>query len=419
MKGLIIIIALGMLLSCQQGAQQASEELPTDKLEEGLIEVMATHELMGMSVVLLKEGEVFFEGSFGLANLEREIPVTLNTVYRIASISKTLTAIALLQLVDERKVDLSTDVSEYLGWELRNPAHPDVPITLDLLLSHRSSLRDGEGYRKFSGSMIKDKLNIKELFLTNGEFFTDDMYDERAPGEYFSYTNCSWGLIASIIELRSGQRFDEYCKQHIFEPLGMGSSFNVLDVEDLDQLAVLYRYKDSAWIAQADDYKGVRPESRAFEGYEIGQNGLIFGPQGSLRASAGDLVKLSQFFMSEGASVASEVLSQESISKMMDTHWSYDGTNGDTWEDFWWAYGYGMHHITNQDSADIIFPDRSMSGHPGIAYGLLSDMYVDPATGSGVVFITNGSKNKYDYGKSSTFYQVEEDIFQLLYPFLN
>ena len=80
---------------------------------------------------------------------------------------------------------------------------------------------------------------------------------------------------------------------------------------------------------------------------------------------------------------------------------------------------YGMHHITNQDSADIIFPDRSMSGHPGIAYGLLSDMYFDSGTGSGVVFITNGSKNKYDYGKASTFYQVEEDVFQLLYPFLN
>ena len=78
-----------------------------------------------------------------------------------------------------------------------------------------------------------------------------------------------------------------------------------------------------------------------------------------------------------------------------------------------------MHHITNQDSADIIFPDRSMSGHPGIAYGLLSDMYFDSGTGSGVVFITNGSKNKYDYGKASTFYQVEEDVFQLLYPFLN
>jgi hypothetical protein len=103
---------------------------------------------------------------------------------------------------------------------------------------------------------------------------------------------------------------------------------------------------------------------------------------------------------------------------MLDSHWDFDNNNGDTWENFFLSYGFGIHRTTNQESADIVFPDRCMQGHPGIAYGLLSDMYFDKTTKSGIVFITNGSKKKYEKGQSTTFYQVEEDIFSVVYPFL-
>lgn len=418
MKHLFFLGICLLMVACQQKAP-TEKEIATREVDQALAEVVETHGLMGLSVILIDQGQTVYEGNFGTADLERNLPVNENTVYRIASISKTLTALALLQLVDAGKVDLSTDVSEYLGWTLRNPAHPTVPITLDLLLSHQSSIRDGEGYRKFSQNMINDQLHIQELLSSAGAYFTEDMFDDRAPGEYFSYTNCTWGIIAAIIELSSGERFDAYCKAHIFEPLGIGASFNVRDVEDLNQLAVLYRYKDSMWVSQADNYGGELPESRAYEAYEPGQNGLIFGPQGSLRASARDLATLIQFFLEGGKWNGQQLISPESLALMMREEWVYNGSNGDTWEEFWWAYGYGMHHVTNQDSADIIFPDRKMSGHPGIAYGLLSDMYFDVATQSGVVFITNGSKYPYGYGQATTFYQVEEDVFQVLFPYLN
>lgn len=82
------------------------------------------------------------------------------------------------------------------------------------------------------------------------------------------------------------------------------------------------------------------------------------------------------------------------------------------------SYGKGLQFIVNADSADIIFPDRTMQGHPGIAYGLLSDMYVDPITQSGVIFITNGSKKAFDYGPTTSFYGIEEALFKILYPIL-
>ena len=84
-------------------------------------------------------------------------------------------------------------------------------------------------------------------------------------------------------------------------------------------------------------------------------------------------------------------------------------------------YGFGIHRLTNRDSADIIFPDRLMAGHPGIAYGLLSDMYFDRDTKSGIVFITNGSKKDFTYGAKTTFKILLRHTLvylKLIYPVL-
>mgnify|MGYP001794065424 CR=1 FL=1 len=139
--------------------------------------------------------------------------------------------------------------------------------------------------------MFSNELDIRQLFVEGEKYYTEDLFANHEPGAFFSYTNCTWGLIASIVERVSGHRFDVYCRENIFKPLAMGASFNVVDIENIDQVAVLYRFQDSTWTVQADDYKGQRPESRVFESYTLGQNGLLFGPLGCLRASANDLAK--------------------------------------------------------------------------------------------------------------------------------
>lgn len=394
------------------------QAFPKEKLDTELQAVFEKNELMGMSVILLKEDSIVYEGSFGLADSARQIPVMEQTVYRVASISKTMTAAALMQLWEQGKVDLDADVSQYLGWPLRHPKHPDTPITLRLLMSHRSGIRDGEGYSRFSREMIGKQLDIRELFLSSGAYFTDDLFGDEPPGAFFSYANCAWGLVAGIVEKVSGQRFDVYCRENLFKPLGMTASFNVLDLPDLNDLAVLYRYSEGQWTPQADDYRGEQPEPRVFEGYQLGQNGLIFGPQGSLRSSARDLAAFARMLMNGGTLDGRQVLKASSVDLMLSNHWTFNGENGDTWDAFWQSYGLGVHRLLNRDSADIIFPDRTMAGHPGIAYGLLSDMYFDPATRTGVVFITNGSKQDYEYGPGTAFYRVEEEVFRILFGYL-
>lgn len=390
------------------------ETSPKERLDSQLKDVFVKNELIGMSVVLIKKGNPVFEGYYGDANRELNLPVSDKTVFRIASISKTFTAIAVMQLVEQEKINLDADISEYLGWKLQHPKYPDKIITARHLLSHTSGIRDGEGTSRFSQNMFRENMQISELFQSTGKYYTDDIFSSEAPGEYFSYTNCTWGILATVVEKISGKRFDEYCREFIFKPMALEADFNPAELRSYNHLAALYRFENNQWTAQVDDYNGQKPPERVPFDYTTGSNGLLFGPQGSLRCTTGDLVRTIQMFLHDGSVNGIQIMSKESVDLMLSDQWTYNGSNGDTWENFFLSYGLGIHRTLDQTKADVIFPGIKMTGHPGIAYGLLSDMYVDTNTETGVVFVTNGSKRNFQYGRNTTFYQVEEDVFEAI-----
>ena len=390
--------------------------IPIENNNTALQKVMEKNQLAGLSVRLISNGNEVVDYQGGLADIDRNIRISDSTIYRIASISKTFTALAALQLFEQGKLDLQTDVSQYLGWELRNPEFPDIPITLEMLMSHRSGIRDGEGYGRFTSDMLLQRVHIRELFSPSGAYYTQDMFADHKPGDYFSYTNCSWGLIASIIESVSGLTLEAYCTEHIFKPMEMDARFDPAHLSNPDNLAVLYRYKDEQWVPQADDYKGITPPQRTDSLYIPGTNGLLYGPQGSLRCSVNDLEKIARLFWNQGSYRDKQIIKSSSLDLISREQWRYNGNNGDTWDGFFLAYGLGLHLITNTPEKDVIFPGLEMAGHPGIANGLLSDLYFNTKTKTAVIFVTNGSKTEYEYGKNTTFYQPEEDVFELLYP---
>lgn len=414
----LALTGLMLLAACGQNDTGRKTLLEREVISARFQEIFEDNELMGMSILFIHDGKTVWEGYFGLADFERQIPISEKSKYRIASISKMFAATALLQLWEAGRVDLDTDVSLYLGWPLQHPKHKEIPITLRHLMSHRSGIRDCDAYYNFSSNMIPEKLDIQELFLPTGKYFADDLFAEVAPGAYFSYTNCTWGLVATIVEKVSGECFDNYCRQHILQPLGMQADFNVAEIESMDDIAVLYRFKDGNWRAQADDYQGNRPESRAFEGYQAGQNGLIFGPQGSLRSSPQDLAIFAKMLMNDGTCNGCRILNKETVDTMLANQWTYNGNNGNTGGGFFHSYGFAIHRTLIQDSSDMVFPDRKMLGHPGDAYGLLSGMYFEKKSKTGIIFITNGGKQNTDKGLKTAFYKVEEDVYAVAYKFL-
>ena len=380
-------------------------QVPADTAALGA--AAAEHGLMGMSVAVACRGEAPAVYTTGLRDYGRELATTDSTRYRVASVSKAATAIGCAVLAEEGVMDLDADVSQYLGFELRNPAHPEAVITARMLLSHRAGLRDGTGYGPFLTATYTgapEVPGIVDLVHPTGANFTPNMWGSAAPGAYFSYANVNYGVLASAMEAAANERFDVLMRTRVFAPLGLLCSFNVLDLPDIDEVAVLYR-NQGGWTPMADHYLGVPPPAPDLSGYVPGTNGLFFAPQGGLRASAHDLVRLLAVLDGGGG-----LISSAAAAGIAQEVWAFTGANGNDYYGLFRSWGSGVHRA-NTGATDAILPGAGpLIGHPGEAYGLISDAYLEPETGWRFAFLTNGAWDGYPLG-TSAWYALEEQVF--------
>lgn len=387
------------------------------QLQSSINNIKQQYNLMGISVVTVCNGDIGDVCHAGLKDYTRNLPVDDSTVYRIASISKLATAVGMMKLYEQGLFQLNDDISDYLGYTFRNPSYPQTPVTFAMLLSHTSGIQDGSGYSSFLGATYNNPNppNISSLFLSGGSYYTSDMWMNRTPGTYFTYSNANYGVIATLIEKISNQRFDLYMKSQVFDPLGIAGSYNVAHISNINNIAVLYRKSGSNWSAQADNYQGVAPTPVNLSSYVPGTNGFVFGPQGGLRISPSDLARIMQVLINDGEYNGTVILNPATVSLMTTAQWTYNGSNGDNYYGLFRSWGLGIQITTQTSGGDIIYPSVTMYGHCGEAYGLISDFYYDPVRRNGLVFMTNGAFNGYTVGTSSAFYTVEESVFSACY----
>jgi CubicO group peptidase (beta-lactamase class C family) len=379
--------------------------------------ISTNNEMMGGSLVVFCENGIIENLSIGKSDFTRNINTTTDTKYRIASISKTITAIAIMQLVEQNLLDLDEDISTILGYTVQNPNHPTIPITTRMLLSHTSTIVDGNTYSNFIGASVNNNPipNLNQILTPSGSYYTAGQFNNTNPGAYFNYSNINYVILGTIVEKISNLRFDIYCKQYISNPLGIDASFNVNDLTDIDQLAVLYRKLSGVWTAQADDYQGVQPVFNNLNGYIPGTNGGRFGPQGGFRCSGQDLAKIFLVLMNHGTFNGVTLLSANSCNAMFANEWTYNGNNGNNYSGLFRSWGLGIHRITSTPGNDIALPgSNSMLGHTGEAYGLVSDAYFDTIRKVGFVFINNGVGIGYQTNSNSIFYTVEQEVFSAI-----
>ena len=195
------------------------------------------------------------------------------------------------------------------------------------------------------------------------------------PIQFFAYSNINFGLIGTLIEKISNERFDIYMKNEILDPLGLDASYNVRDLSDINDVAVLYR-NNGGWQPQVDNYEGIVPSPPNIGDYTPGTNGIYFGPQGSLRISAEDTGIFLNYLASDGINTSLNI-SQDALQEMKAIAWNYDGTNGDNYFGLFNRWGLGLHHanITTGDQICNLGEYDSFIGHPGEAFGLVSDAY--------------------------------------------
>jgi CubicO group peptidase (beta-lactamase class C family) len=345
-------------------------------------------------------------GAQGLADRDRDRALTIDDPVRIASITKLHVALGVMRLVEQDRLDLDADVSDRLGWKLRNPAFPDRPITLRLLLSHRASLRDGIDYALPFGTTLRQAVAVPEAW---------DL--EHPPGTFFRYANLGFPVIASVMEAASGERFDRLMDALVLKPLGLEACFNWTTCSDATVARAVVLYAPDGAVLR-DDLHGTRPTcpvvpaadgSCDLSSYRLATNGALFSPQGGLRVSVRDLAKVGGMMLRKGRlRDGRRFLSEASLAEMERLHWRFDGANGDTERNFYCGYGLAVQILAQCAPHDDPFGDgRPRLGHAGDAYGLRSGLWIDPAKGTGIAYFATALGDDPPRGRSA-YRAIEE-----------
>ena len=282
-----------------EGAGLKSKE----DLEAFLDGVMAAHlqaqRIAGATVAVVKDGNLFFAKGYGHADLAKQTPVDPEqTLFRPGSTSKLFTWTAVMQLVEQNKLDLDADVNSYLT-QFQIPATFPQPVTLRNLLTHTAGLEDG-GIGYLMAKKPEDALPLEEMLKKHLPARVRLPTADFTDGMNSSYSNWGTALAGLIVANVSGMPFDDYIDKNIFAPLGMTSSTfrEPLPSELAPRMSGGYKFEQGAF--KAGEFENIHP----------------FGPAGSLTSSATDMAKFMLAHLQNGKLGDARILREETAQLM-------------------------------------------------------------------------------------------------------
>ncbi|MGH9971179.1 MAG: serine hydrolase domain-containing protein, partial [Pyrinomonadaceae bacterium] len=213
-SAIAIILLVGLSSPGMAQSAGASDRELTTAINEALEKTFKPDE-PGAAVIAVKDGKVIFRKGYGLANVELGVPVEPDMVFRLGSVTKQFTAVAILMLAEQNKLSLDDDITKFLP-DYATKGHK---ITIEQLLTHTSGIKNYTSLPEWLSGWRKD-MTVKEII----DLFKDQPMD-FAPGERWSYSNSGYILLGAIIEKVSGQTYQEFIEKNIFTPLGMKHSY--------------------------------------------------------------------------------------------------------------------------------------------------------------------------------------------------
>ena len=346
----------------------AVNSVDTAALEDEIQELVEDYIAVNLQVAVVKGDDIVYTQSFGYQDLAAETPLTDSNIFRIASISKSFISTAVMQLVDDGELSLDDDVSDLIGFEVRNPSFPDSVITLKMLLTHTSSINDNEGY----GSL--DIINPDE------NIDWEDSYNSYAPGMQYEYSNLNYNTIGAIIEQVTGERFDLYIKENILDPLGLYGG-HCPDLLNSNLFAQLY-WDDPATGGHIRSLAAYKLLGNKLDTYRIGYDAPMLSPTGNMKINATDLAKYMIMHMNLGVYNGVRIISEDAAEAIQAEHVDISANS---------HYGFGLG--TYDNFAPI--PGVQVKGHAGSMYGMRSGMYFNREEDFGIVFIASGAERDY------------------------
>jgi CubicO group peptidase (beta-lactamase class C family) len=333
-------------------------------------------------VAVIAGGEVLLARGYGVLSIESEALVTADTPFMVASISKVVTATALMQLVEGGDLNINEPINNLLPFGVDNPRTEDEIILLRQLLTHTSGIRDRNNLWGELGDA--DALYVpgdspialgdfmEGYLVADGEWYREANFYPLMPDVGLRYSNIAFALAGHIVETVSGTPLDDHCDASIFSTLNMANTGWHLADFDVDTVAVPH-----------SGYGGDRTP--------YGHYGYPDYPDGQLRSSAADLARFLLAFDQGGALDGGRILEESTVDQM----WTpqvpeVDDTQGLGW--YWW----------NENGVDGV-------GHEGADYGVATQMFLDVDSGVGVIVLAN-----VDWSSATTpaIMRISERLFE-------
>lgn len=361
---LLLVLCLvfpGLALAQGPGLEEVDKEV--DRLFKNA-------KTVGGTVVVMKDGELVYARDYGFRNLKQKLPVDENTYFKIASVTKMVSALAVLQLVEEGSLDLDQDISRILGYDIVNPHFPKTPITLRQLMSHTSSISEGGGYSNLRNTVSQ---MLSKAAKRPGNFH------KTAPGSTYKYSNFGSGLVGSLVEQVSQKSLNRVVTERVFAPLHIDASLAASWLKNHEDMAHLY--KDGQLNRAANKY--LNEEYEDFASPDTHYRTLV----GSLFIRARDLARLAAALCGDGSVEGVRLLSPETVQLMRKPQQTLGkSVTGDS--------PYGL--FLNRDTR--VLPGHTVFGHQGMASGASTNVFFEPESGFVMVLANNGSSQKRDHG---------------------
>ena len=369
---LLLATFVGAHPAIAQGVDADAWNAAISRFEQKMEAQVAADDVGGVSAAVARGSDVVWARAFGWADRDRRIPAGVGSIYRTGSISKTVTAVAMMRAVERGFIDLDQPLSEIFPATARFPgAMAGAPApTVRQFASHTSGLvREPDWDIAASGPIgIWQERVVESIPLSRFQ---------NAPGVEYSYSNIGYGTLGLAVARAVGRPFMEFVEEDIFKPLGMTSSTFVIGPELAPRLTVGY-------VNRGDGNPDPEQPTRehAGRGYKV--------PNGGVYSTVGDLAR---FMGALQGRASPAILSDESVAEMSRVHTPEDPDNG---------YGLGVMIRTTDDAARLI-------GHSGSVAGYNAYMLFEPESGLGGVLLRN-----YNQGEASLGAAGQELLVELL-----
>lgn len=341
-------------------------------LDERVDQIFRDAKTVGGAFLVAQRGEIVYERYYGVQQKTTRVPVTEKSYFRCASVTKLVTGIGLLKMMDDGLLDPDEDISAYLGYAVGNPRYPDTPVTLRMLMSHTAGLNENSSYSSMA-STLSDMIALDHKAAAN--------FKEVRPGSQYAYSNFGAGITGSVIESVTGQDVSSFMREYLFAPLGIDAAYTATQLEDAEEyLTATYNqdgtlYRAPSYILRQPYDAFATPDTH----YRVTVGSLLIRPR--------DLTRLGIAICGDGTLDGVRVLSEEAIAMMrQEQSPETTGITGDT--------PYSFFTIRQ----DTLLDGRRVYGHQGTDEGIVCNLYVEPVSQTVFCVMTNGCKTTREDG---------------------